>query len=372
MRRFLIVVGLWGIGCGGAGDGSEGSSGGGGSSGGATGTGTGDGSTAIPTTGEVPTGSTSSGEAETTGGTTTAGTTAVTTEGGSESTTGTVLPPMSLEDVVDGEPEAIREALNFPEGPVWSVEGGYLLFSDIGGNTIYKWTEGEGSAAFIMPSDMSNGLDFDGAGRILAAEHATRRVSRRSIGEDAETIVDDFEGLKLNSPNDLVIASDGSIYFTDPPYGIDPNQQELDFQGVFWIDPQGELVVLADDFDRPNGIVLSPDESTLYVDDTAKEHVRRFAVQPDGNAFGGEVFVDLQSDAIGDPDGMTVDEFGDLYVTGGGGVRVVTPAGEVLGVIAVPESATNCTFGGVDGRELFITAPPKVYRVAMKVKGVGF
>lgn len=365
MRRFSFVLGLWAIGCGGSGDGTEGSS-----STGSPGTGTG--SSGIPTTGDASVASTDSGEPGTTGGTSTGATTAVTTEGG-ESTTGTVLPPMSLEDVVDGEAELLQDGLNFPEGPVWDVAGDYLLFSDIGASTIWKWTERFGVEPFILPSDMSNGLDFDGMGRLLAAEHATRRISRREVGEDlASSVVDSFEGQKLNSPNDLVWRSDGSIYFTDPPYGIDPGDQELDFQGVFWIDPQGALVVLADDFDRPNGIVLSPDESTLYVDDTAKEHVRVFDIQPDGNAIGGEVFVDLKSDAVGDPDGMTVDEFGDLYVTGGGGVRVVTPAGAVLGTIAVPEAATNCTFGDADGRALFITAPPRLYRVRMKVKGVGF
>ena len=375
MRSFGVLIGLLAGACGGSGtetgDESSGGTGPGSTSGVTSSGSTGD-TTGTPTSGEPGTTSSSSsgGELPTTGETTTV---VMTSEGGSESSTGTVAPPASLEEVVDGEPEAIREALMFPEGPVWSVDGGYLLFSDIPANTIVRWTENGGSEAFISPSGNSNGLTFDAMGRLLAAEHGNRRISRRVIGEMAvTTVVDNFEGQKLNSPNDLIMSTSGSIYFTDPPYGINMNQQELDFQGVFWIDPEGALTVLADDFDRPNGIALSPDESILYVDDTAKEHVRRFDVQPDGNAFGGEVFIDLQSDLPGNPDGMAVDEFGDLYVTGGGGVRVVTPEGTLLGTIEIPESATNCKFGGADGRSLFVTAPPRVYRVAMKVKGAGF
>jgi gluconolactonase len=230
-----------------------------------------------------------------------------------------------------------------------------------------------GSEAFISPSGNSNGLIFDAMGRLLAAEHGNRRISRRVIGEmAATTVVDNFEGQKLNSPNDLVHEHQRIDLLHRPALRDQHEPAGAGFSGVFWIDPEGALTVLADDFDRPNGIALSPDESILYVDDTAKEHVRKFVVQPDGNALGGELFIDLQSDLPGNPDGMAVDEFGDIYVTGGGGVRVVTPEGTLLGTIEIPESATNCKFGGADGRSLFVTAPPRVYRVAMKVKGAGF
>ena len=275
---------------------------------------------------------------------------------------------MSLEDIVDGELEMIADGHMFTEGPVWSPEG-FLLYSDIPADTIFRWKEGEGSAPFITPSGNSNGLAFDGMGRLLAAEHGGRRISRRVIGEAAEGLAGTWMGESLNSPNDVVWRSDGTIYFTDPPYGIDMGMQVLTFQGVFRIDPQGVLHLVADDFDRPNGISLSPDESRLYVDDTTLEHVRVFDVMPDGSTNGGELFVDLASDLPGDPDGMAVDEFGDLYVTGGGGVRVVTPDAQVLGTISVPESATNCKFGDADGMALFITAPPRVYRIRLKVAG---
>jgi gluconolactonase len=321
--------------------------------------------TADPTTGSATTDVPTSTSTSTT---TTTTTTDASTGGGS--TTGAALPPASLDDIVDGELELIADGHMFTEGPVWSPEG-YLLFSDIPANIIFRWSEGEQPSAFIMPSGNSNGLAFDAMGRLLAAEHGNRRVSRRVIGQDAETVADQYQGSKLNSPNDLVVRSDGTIYFTDPPYGIQQNQQELDFQGVFRVDPRGAISLVADDFDRPNGIVLSPDELKLYVADTNGEHVRVFDVQPDGSAVGGDVFIDLASDLPGNPDGMAVDVFGDLYVSGGGGVRVVTPAGELLGTIDVPESVTNCKFGDPDGQALFITAPPKVYRIRLKVAGHG-
>lgn len=316
-------------------------------------------STSDPTTtGTPPTGT--STDATTTDATTTTST-----------TTGAIDPPMSLEDVVDGELELIADGHMFTEGPIWSPDG-YLLYSDIPANTIFRWSEGEQASAFINPSGNSNGLAFDLEGRLLAAEHGGRRISRRVIGEqNAETLAGEFEGQSLNSPNDIAVRSDGTIYFTDPPYGIQPNQQELDFQGVFRIDPQGQLSLIADDFDRPNGIALAPDESLLYVADTNAEHVRVFDVQADGNAVGGQVFVDLQSDQPGNPDGMAIDAFGDLFVSGGGGVRVVTPAGELLGTIQVPEQVTNCKFGDPDGKALFITAQARVYRIRLKVQGAG-
>lgn len=316
---------------------------------------------------DTPTTSSSTGPADTTGATDTSTSDGTTT---TDTTTGAVDPPASLEDIVDGELEMIADGHMFTEGPVWSPEG-FLLYSDIPANTIFKWAEGGASEPFITPSGNSNGLEFDAMGRLLAAEHGGRRISRRVIGEDAQSVVDNYEGKKLNSPNDLIVRSDGTIYFTDPPYGIQPNQEELGFNGLFRIDPQGQLSLISDDFDRPNGIVLSPDESTLYVADTQNEHVRKFAVAADGVPSGGEVFIDLTSDLQGNPDGMAIDVFGDLFVTGGGGVRVVTPAGELLGTIMVPEQATNCTFGGADGLSLFITAQARVYRIGLKVKGYG-
>ena len=336
--------------------------------------------TGEPTTTTPGTGTTDTPTSTSTGSTTTATTGEATTDPTSSTTTdetttsgtstGAVDPPASLDDILEGELEMIADGHMFTEGPVWSLEG-YLLYSDIPANTIFKWVEGGPSEPFITPSGNSNGLEFDAMGRLLAGEHGNRRISRRVLGEDAQTVVDTSDGLKLNSPNDLILRSDGTIYFTDPPYGIQQNQKELAFNGVFRIDPGGALSLIADDFDRPNGIALSPDETTLYVTDTAQEHVRSFTVAPDGQPSGGAVFIDLTSDLTGDPDGMAVDVFGDLFVTGGGGVRVITPQAALLGTIMVPEGATNCTFGDPDGMSLFITAQAKVYRIRLKVKGFG-
>ncbi len=326
----------------------------------------------VTTTTATPTSTTTPEPTTTTESTTAAPTTASTTDvpttdGTTEDTP--VMPPRSLDEIVDGQVQKITEGYLFTEGPVWHSDG-FLLFSDIGGNTIYRWDERGGAAPFIKPSGNSNGLIFDHDGHLLAAEHGNRRVSRRVLGEeDATTVVDTHDGAKLNSPNDLVLRSDGTLYFTDPPYGIAPDQQEQAFNGVYRIDLEGQIHVVATDFDRPNGIVLSPDETTLYVSDTTHEHVRSFTVAPDGQTSGGEIFVDLQSDLQGNPDGMAVDEFGNLYVTGGGGIRVVTPAGAILGTITVPLTTTNVTFGDPDYRAIFITAPSTVYRVRLKVKG---
>jgi gluconolactonase len=166
------------------------------------------------------------------------------------------------------------------------------------------------------------------------------------------------------------VKSDGSIYFTDPPYGVPAEQRELDFQGVYRIAPDGTLTLLVDDFDRPNGLAFSPDEKTLYIDDSARRHVRAFDVQADGTLTNGRVLVDMAIDAEGVPDGMKVDVAGVLYVTGAGGTWVVSPKGEHLGTIVTPELPANCAFGDSDRKTLYITARTSVYRVWLKTEGV--
>ncbi|MEZ4385625.1 MAG: SMP-30/gluconolactonase/LRE family protein [Nannocystaceae bacterium] len=343
-----------------------------------TASGTSTGTTAASTTGtQTSDDGTSTGDASTTDATTTdATTTDATTTTGDETTTGETTgslppPPRSIDDVLDGEVELISEGHMFTEGPVWDVDGGALLFSDIPANTIHRWAMGEGTSVFRMPSDNSNGLIFDNEGRLLACEHGARRLSRTE-GDQVVTVVDSFEGSKLNSPNDLVVRSDGSVFFTDPPYGIQPDQQELDFQGVFLVDPQGALSLLVDDFGRPNGLVLSPDENTLYIADTQARHIRSFSVGAGGELADDTVFVDMNTPDEGNPDGMAIDAAGDLLTTGPGGIWVVTREGDHLGTIAVPEVPSNCTFGGADGKTLFITARTSVYAVRLKIAGLGW
>ncbi len=257
----------------------------------------------------------------------------------------------------------------FTEGPVWN-RAGYLLFSDIPANTIYKWTPGGKSEVFRQPSGNSNGLTYDRKGRLIACEHSNRRVSRTESGGTVVAIAETYEGKRLNSPNDAVVGRDGSIYFTDPPYGVPKDQKrELEFQGVYRLSPKGELTLIAKDFDRPNGIALSPDEKTLYVADTAGKHVRAFTLGRDGSAKGGQVLAELKTEKQGGPDGMKVDGKGNLYVTGPGGVWVFDKSGRRLGTIAVPETPANCAFGDRDYKTLYITARTSLYRVRLRHAG---
>jgi gluconolactonase len=268
-----------------------------------------------------------------------------------------------LDAIVASAPEEVASGFQFTEGPAWHPEG-FLIFSDIPANRIVKWTGPNKVETFREPSGNSNGLIFDTKGRLIACEHGNRRVSRTEPDGKVVTLADKYDGKRLNSPNDVVVKSDGNIYFTDPPYGIQPAEKELDFNGVFRISPDGKLSLLAKDFDRPNGILLSPDEKTLYVADTARGHVRAFDVQPDGSVKGGKVFCEVPG-----PDGMSMDVKGNLYVTSTG-VAVFGPKGEKIGEINLPERPANCCFGGPDYKTLFVTARTSLYSVRLKVAGL--
>ncbi len=216
---------------------------------------------------------------------------------------------------------------------------------------------------FRQPSGNSNGLTLDLQGRLIACEHSNRRVSRTEADGSVIPLATHYQGRQLNSPNDVVVKSDGSIYFTDPPYGVQPEERELDFQGVYRIAPDGTLALLVDDFERPNGLAFSPDERILYVDDTARRHVRAFDVLPDGTLVHGRVFAEMQSPATGGPDGMKLDVEGSLYVTGPGGTWLFDPDGRHLGTLVTPELPANLAFGDGDRCTLYITARTSVYRV---------
>ena len=256
---------------------------------------------------------------------------------------------------------------DFIEGPVWHPDG-FLLFSDIPGNTIYKLVPNEQPEVFRSPSGNANGNTFDLEGRLITAEHSNRRVSRTEHDGTVITIASEYEGKRLNSPNDLVVKSDGSIYFTDPPYGIQPKQEELGFYGVYRIAPDGTLTLLADDFVRPNGIAFSPDETKLYVNDSQTGNIRVFDVKPDGTLESGRIFAELKdSTKQGVPDGMKVDVQGNVYSTGPGGVWVFSPSGELLEVIEVPEVAANLTWGDNGNQTLYITATNSVYSIPIHI-----
>ena len=282
-----------------------------------------------------------------------------------------------LLDLIDADAqlEQLGTGCEFTEGPVWHAEGKFLLFSDIPANQMKKWTAEEGITNFRVPSGKSNGLTYDKQGRLVTCEHANRRVSRTEADGTVVTIASHYEGKRLNSPNDLIVKSDGSIYFSDPPYGLTADygiegEQDLDFQGVYRLSPDGQTVtLLVDDFDRPNGLCFSPDESILYINDTERMHIRVFDVQADGTIANGRMFAEEEGDD-GVPDGMKVDVHGNVYLTGPGGIWIFDTSGEHLGVIQISEQAANLGWGGDDWSTLFITASTSLYSIQCKVSGI--
>jgi len=281
-----------------------------------------------------------------------------------------------MADLVDPslEPELVADGFEFTEGPVWDLPQGCLFFSDIPANIIYKWTPEDGVVEYRTPSFHSNGLTLDNEGRLLSCEHSGRRIRIEENGE-VSVLVDSYQGNKLNSPNDLVVCKNGDVIFTDPPYGLSNRhgvdaEAELDFLGVYRL-PAGSLepVLLIDDFERPNGLAITPDEKTLYVDDTARRHIRVFDVQDDGSIANSRVLCELKGEGEGAPDGLKLDLNGNIYCTGPGAVWVFNPGGDLLGKIVMPQSAANLNWGGDDRKTLFFTARTAVYRVLTKVGG---
>ena len=267
----------------------------------------------------------------------------------------------------------LADGFRFVEGPVWT--GGVLRFSDIPAARIYAWSPDEGMSVFRDNSGAANGNTLDNAGHMLTCEHDTRVVSI-TLGADRSVLVDRFKhdgrDARFNSPNDVVVRRDGTVWFTDPPYGIPPEKRDAEMQyggrWVFRYDPKDESVTpVAKDFDFPNGLCFSPDESVLYVADSGDpKHVRRFAVNADGTLSGGEVFCKIDK---GVPDGMRCDASGRLFSTAGDGIQIFAVDGHRVGKILVAESPANCTFGGEGNKTLFITAQRGLYAIDLGVAG---
>jgi len=287
--------------------------------------------------------------------------------------------------------EVLAEGFRWSEGPVWDRAAGRLLFSDVPSNVVHAWSEKGGLASFLQPSGYTgpeggggrepgaNGLAFDARGRLVLCQHGDRRISRLEDGRFV-TLVDRFEGRRFNSPNDLALGADGSIYFTDPPYGLtktfDDPGREIGWNGVYRLAPDGRVSVLVKDLRAPNGIGLSPDGRTLYVgqSDPNRPVVMAYDLAGDGAVSNGRVFFDttsLRKNGPGAPDGLKVDRAGNVFTTGPGGVVVVSPKGEYLGTIVTGVPTANCAFGD-DGSTLYLTANDKLCRVRTTTKGQGF
>jgi len=260
------------------------------------------------------------------------------------------------------------------EGPVWWVEGHYLLFNDINAARRMKYTPGQSATVAMEKTNEANGLTRDLQGRLVSAEHLTRRVTRYEPDGSLTVIANSFQGKRLLRPNDVIVKSDGSIYFTDPGGNAAPEQWDVTVSGVYRVSPDlGSISLIIDDMVRPNGLAFSPDESVLYVADTRRRHVRAYEMQPNGTIFKdtSRVFVDLNGAEPGVPDGMKVDTAGNLYCGGSGGLYIIDAKGKKLGRIVHGHPATtNVAFGGDDWKTLYFTTRSSLFSVGVKIAGV--
>lgn len=270
----------------------------------------------------------------------------------------------SAQDFSDIKIEKIAAAHRFTEGPVWSKEG-YLLFSDVPNSLILQWNPGQKAFAFRKESNGANGNTFDTQGRLYTCESIGRRVIRTGGPAATEVLADKWEGRRLNAPNDIVVSRNGHAYFTDPAFGNQADNRELDFYGVYHIPPKGPMKLIAKPAGRPNGIAISPNGRILYVTNSDDRNVRAYDLDRNGDASNERVVV---SGIDGPPDGMKVDEKGNLYVTANG-LAVYSPQGKLIHSFELGERPSNCSWGDPDYKALYITARTSVYRIRLEVKG---
>jgi gluconolactonase len=273
--------------------------------------------------------------------------------------------------------EQVCTGFRFSEGPIWNAREQCLYFSDMPGDIRRRWSPQDGVVEIRNPSNKCNGMTYDGTGNLYVCEHATSSLVMETPAGERKVIASHWRGKELNSPNDVVVRSDGTVYFTDPTYGRMPvfgreRKQELDFQGVYRVTRDGALDCEAGDFSQPNGLCLSPGEGMLYVADTTRAHIRAFDVASDGSLSNNRIFAehigsgDYEEGVV---DGMKCDERGNVYVTGPRGIWVFSAEGTHLGVIRMPEIAGNLNWGGGDWTDLYCACSSSIYRVRMKVRG---
>jgi gluconolactonase len=282
-----------------------------------------------------------------------------------------IAPSEPIKDLADGFGGAHGPA----EGPLWWKEGRYLLFSDIHNNRRMKYAPGGGVSVVLEPTNRANGLTRDLQGRLIACEHDSRRVTRQELDGSLTVIANSFQGRRLNRPNDVVVKSDGCIYFTDPwTSPLPPEEWDLTFSGVYRLTPDlGTKSLLVNDFVLPNGLAFSPDESVLYINDTRRRHIRAFDVMPNGMLARqtDRVFVDLSGDEPGVPDGMKVDVEGNVYCGGAGGIWVMDPRGKKLGrIVHGAPATTNIAFGDDDWKTLYFTSRNHLGSTGVKIPGI--
>lgn len=291
----------------------------------------------------------------------------------------------------DATLEMIVDGFTWVEGPIWHKQGGYLLFSDIPANAVYKWKAGEVTSAYLKSSGYSgtvpfagkepgsNGLAFDAQGRLVLCRHGDRQIGRLESNGTIVPLADRYDGHKINSPNDLVYKSDGDLYFTDPPFGLPhafDDSSKAPVQGVYRLSKDGELTLLIPDIKAPNGIAFSPDEKTLYVSDVNPKRAAWLAydVKPDGEVMNGRVFFDAtrwRKDPFFGPDGFKVDRQGNIFGARPGGLSVIAPDGTLLGTIETGQPTSNVAWGE-DGHTLFITAGSSIYRLRLTTSGAQY
>lgn len=273
----------------------------------------------------------------------------------------------------DAAIEKLADGFKFVEGPAWNVAGGFLVFSDIPGDKMYRYDPATKAATvFRAPSQNANGSFYDSVGNLYTCLHGARSVVQMDTSGLLRTIIDQFEGRKLNSPNDVTIKSDGTVWFTDPTYGLPKGQpKDQATNNVYRLDPKtGELRAVATDFTQPNGLCFSPDEKLLYVADSGHppQHIRVFDVTADNTLANGRLFCEIDK---GVPDGIRCDQHGNLFSSAGDGVHIFAPDGTRLGKILVPETPANLCFGGAADDELFITAKTSLYHIKLTTTGAG-